>query len=102
MKMFDQKVLSEIKRQQSHGARFPCPVGLMYMGELTEAAERLGLKDCDDRPVMEAVKRLHKAGEVKFVYRWGYTWVLPKGYPGIQSSELTDSPTDAPYYWDDL
>jgi hypothetical protein len=100
--LFDEKVLTEINRQSRHGARFPCPVDLMYYGKLTDAAKRLELDSCDDRPVMESVKRLHSSGRVKFVFRYGYTWVVPNGFPGVKPEELIDNPTDAPYYWGNL
>ena len=114
MTPFEQLVLDSIRQQVARdgGARFPSPVPLWYHGEPTRHAF-----DCDlvvdgkvvldaERRVHAAVKRLHAEGEVTFLLRFGYTWVVPSRSPEILKPRAGDEhlarPTGAPYYWDEL
>lgn len=124
MRNFKQLVLDSIRRQTTHegGARFPSPVPLWYGGEPTRHAVELGLVSPAshvtkpgqagavvldaERRVHAAVKRLHAEGEVIFLSRFGYTWVVPSDHPEITNPRAGDErlarPTAAPYYWDEL
>lgn len=114
MNSFEQAVLNSIRQQTGHtgGARFPSPVPLWYRGEPTHHALHCGLivdgkvvLDAERR-VYAAVKKLHAEGEVTFLFRFGYTWVVPSRSPEVLNPRAGDEhlarPTDAPYYWDEL
>lgn len=99
---FDRAVLAEIVRQRSYGARFPSPVGLRSSGEPTDAARRLGYPS--DREVMESVRRLQRVGEVRFIWRHGYTWVIVPSQDHTPD-EVVDGPQNVcnrPSYWDEI
>ena len=114
MNTFEQAVLRAIRQQTGNegGARFPSPVPLWYRGDPTYHAGWCGLVDNGkvvldaERRVYAAVKRLHAEGEVIFLFRFGYTWVVPSRSPEILNPRAGDEhlarPTDAPHYWDEL
>lgn len=115
MEDFDGAVLAAIRQVHTFygGARFPTVVPLWYSGDPTEAAHVLGLVEPTgkvaldaERRLFAAVKRLHAAGKVVFLGRWGYTWTVPAGSrelsPLKAGDELRAVPTDAPYYWSEL
>lgn len=115
MNSFEERVLHCLRQQIEHegGARFPSPVPLWYHGEPTHHAGCCGLIDADGKVVLDAerrihtaVKRLHAAGEVTFLLRYGYTWVVPSRSVEILNPRAGDEhvarPTGAPYYWDEL
>jgi len=118
------------------GSRWPTPVATEFCGKATSAGTLLG---CDpDRPfyfrrgkapadmpppphvsnaIERAIKRLHAEGEVKFLRRWGYVWVIPMDpdtskpiriegthQPGcVEGDEWVDDPGSAgPFDWDRL
>lgn len=93
MASFNDKVYREIENQGGN-SRFPCPVSLCYSGEATKAAERLGISKYDEEAIHKAVKELQKAGRVKLVYRYGYTWVVPSWMSTPPNSEVLETPTD--------
>jgi len=95
------KVLVEIENLRGN-ARFPSVLDICYSGEATDCAKRLGVGRHDTEEVLTAVKRLHEDGKVKFVYRWGYTWVVPSWKSDIKDEELIQNPTDRPYNWEQL
>lgn len=114
MNPLEHAVLDSIRQQTGSegGARFPSPVPLWYRGEPTIHAKSIGLVvdgkvvlDAERR-VYAAVKKLHAEGEVTFLFRFGYTWVVPSRSHEILNPRAGDEhltrPTDAPYYWDEL
>lgn len=114
MNDFDTAVLQLILNITRHrgGSRFPNPLPLCDRGEPTPYAKALeplaaeGWKLNSERQVHAAVKRLHKAGEVKFLSRYGYTWVIPKDHPlpPRAGDTIVDAPEgcNKPYYWEEL
>ena len=95
MDNFDKAVLALIKEQRGN-ARFPAPITLEQNGRLTENAHFLGVapgspNQRTELDVFAAIKRLHAAGEVGFVHRYGYCWVVADLRLANQS-ELTDTP----------
>lgn len=114
MSNFDTAVLQLILNITRHrgGSRFPNPIPLCYCGEPTDYAKALeliaaeGWKLNSERLVHAAVKRLHKAGEVRFIARFGYTWVVPKDHylAPLAGDAVVDAPEgcNKPYYWEEL
>lgn len=83
---FDRKVLREISLEHHNngGSRFPSPVSLVYSGQPTRAAKRLGFEDSrsiyseGEERVLRSIKRLHAAERVYYCTRYGdYCWVIP-------------------------
>ena len=100
MSEFNKKVLQEIESQCGN-ARFPCPVSLCYSGEPTPACERLGISHYDEDKVYKAIKQLHTDGKIKYVERWGYSWVVPE-WMDVSADEVVENPSGVPYNWERL
>jgi len=125
---FEDAVFKEIRRQTPQfrgdssrpGARFPSPVGLLYDGELTDAARRLGFTEENiyqpaveiegpfgvaelDRAdaVLLAVMDLIDTGELVVIDRLGYHWVLPAEWRDLYDPEEVweGVPSWAPRWW---
>jgi hypothetical protein len=122
---FANKVLYYINRTHysGGGARWPSPVSLMLFGKPTDEAVALGadakgyhflpdrvpLNYAEganfDTVVMHAIKRLHQNGKIKFLERFGYTWVIPASAQPtpMDGDKWVDDPgPDAPFYWKDI
>jgi len=115
------------------GSRWPTPVAIEFCGKATSAGTLLG---CDPHhpskflpgkapldfvpkvhtydAIERAIKRLHAEGEVKFLRRWGYVWVIPMDpdtgkpiriegphQPGcVEGDEwVADPGSDGPFNW---
>jgi len=89
----------EMVANEPGGARFPNVIQLVYSGQPTPQSVCLG--NPTEREVFSAVKRLHAAGHLKYVRRYGYTWVVKTSYPASADEVIpTPEAKDLPYYWE--
>ena len=127
---FIEAVMTEItnehhKRSDAH--RWPSPVGYTCLqGKPTVTGTRLGCDPAEPgrlltRPTVDkgygpqelflteainhAVKRLHEAGRVRFLRRFGYVWLIASGQKTIArdgDEECATPGADGPHDWDRL
>ena len=95
------------------GARFPSPLRLIDAGRPTDlaaaAARMAGLAMTDgwvyelEREVMRAIKQLHHDGRVTYLWRFGYTWIVPAGWPAKDGEEAPGPQrVNEPHYWSSI
>lgn len=99
------------------GSRFPTPLAVMVDGQSTPLAMTIADRARIDtsaggsrwvydveNEIMRAVRQLHHDGRVVFVWRYGYTWIVPAGHTLRESDEVTDGPqqVNRPWYWSKL
>lgn len=106
MSTFNDLVLLELRRQRRAGARFPSPVGLMFLGKMTDSAKRLGAVELDDvyplqDRVFSAIKALHAEGRIKYLHLWGYCFLVEPGHEHPEGV-VKDVPSGEPWNWNDL